>query len=200
MVFNNGARPESAQGVWLATWLLPVLGFILVGFLFHFPSGFPPNNGDELNPPAFFVGAILGALTGLVVGTFQALLLRRCFGRVIWWVAASATALSLTHGLGDALPDPIALPVVQVLGGTLLGSCYWLALRRSGALAAPWILATAFAWFAGLTIGLAISNRLGTDWQSAHIIAGLTTGVAVSITTATLLVRPLRTFKGAAAL
>jgi hypothetical protein len=198
MVFKKGAHLESAQARWLATWLLPVLGFILVGLLFHFPSGFPPNNGASPNPPAFFVGAIQGAISGLVVGTFQALLLRMYFSRVIWWVVATVTALSLTHALGDALPDPIALPLVQALGGVLLGSCYWLALRRCGALPAPWTLATAFAWFVGLTTGLAISNALGTDWQLAHIIAALTTGLVASFTTATLFFRLLRTFEPAA--
>ena len=47
------------------------------------------------------------ALGGLIVGIWQALLLRRRFSRVGWWVAASLLGWSLAAGLGavaDGLP------------------------------------------------------------------------------------------------
>ena len=52
------------------------------------------------------------ALGGLIVGIWQALLLRRRFSRVGWWVAASVLGWSLAAGLGavaDGLPRSHAI-------------------------------------------------------------------------------------------
>ncbi len=179
----------SSPTIWYASWLVSVLGYVLAGLMFHFPSGFPPNNGTSWNPSAFFVGAIFGALTGAVVGSLQGLLLRRYFTGVGRWVAVSVVALGLTHALGDALPDPILLPTIIVLGGLFLGVANSLALAKSGARQILWILAIALAWSVGLTVGLALSDTLGSSWQVAHVVAGLATGVTVSITTAVLFIQ-----------
>jgi hypothetical protein len=166
-----------------------IVAYGLVGFMFHFPSGFPPNNGENFNVPALAVGALQGGFTGLVIGSLQALLLRPYVKGSRWWIAASAFSLALTHAIGDALPDPIALPVVQVAGGIILGIGQWLVVRIQRLTAVVWIVAMGIAWFAGLTLGLTIMKQIASDWQTQHVVAGLTTGIAVSIATGALFVQ-----------
>ena len=160
--------------------------------MFHFPSGFPPNNGENFNTSALIVGAFLGGFTGLVIGSLQALLLRQYFKGIRWWIAANVISLALSHAIGDAFPDPIALPVVQVAGGIILGIGLWLVLRSQQLNVVVCIAVIGIAWFAGLTLGLTIMRQAAADWQTQHVIVSLTTGIAVSVATSTLLVQLIR--------
>jgi hypothetical protein len=192
MMFKSNSPNLAPSIPWFLAWLPSVAGYTLTGLMFHFPSGFPPNNDARFDLPALFVGAIMGALTGLLIGVFQGVILRRYFVGVSGWIGANVAAMAAIHAVGDALPDRIALPVVQVLGALLLGVACWLAVRRNGARRGPWILATAAAWFVGLTMGLALYRQGGSDWQTGHIIVALATGVVVSITTSVLFLSSLR--------
>ncbi len=87
------------------------------------------------------------ALGGLIVGIWQALLLRRRFSRVGWWVVASVVGWSLAAGLGavaDGLPrshavrgiwGALAYLGIVAGGGLVLGVVTGLVLpwMRSGA-------------------------------------------------------------------
>jgi hypothetical protein len=74
----------------------------------------------------------------------------------------------------------------------LLGVTQWFVLKRQGLNAVVWILASAIAWYVGLTLGLAITKQIGAGWQIEHVIAGLVTGFTVAIVTGALLVRLVR--------
>ena len=189
MLVRTNQQAHTRWALWLSWMLASVFTYTLVGIAFHFPSGFPPNNGESFNAFALFVGALQGAFTGLVIGSLQALILHRYFTGVRLWIYASVVSLAITHAIGDALPDSIALPIIQVIGGALLGTTQWFVLKNQALNAVVWILASAIAWFAGLTLGLAVMQQVGAGWQSGHIIVGLITGVTVAAITSALLVR-----------
>jgi len=189
MVIKDNVSTQPAWVFWLIWVVTSVAAYVLVGLAFHFPSGFPPNNGENFNAPALIVGAFQGGFAGLVIGSLQALLLRQYFKGVRWWIIASLLGLSVTHAIGDALSDSIALPVVQIAGGVLLGATQWFVLKSQGLNAVVWTLASAVAWFVGLTLGLAVTKQIGAGWQIGHIIAGLVTGITVATVTGALLVR-----------
>ncbi len=192
MVIKDNASTQPPWALWLTWVLISVAAYVLLGFAFHFPSGFPPNNGERFNTPALIVGAFPGGFTVLVIGLLQALLLRQYFKGVRWWIVACVVSLAITHAIGDALSDSIALPVVQVTGGLLLGAAQWFVLKNQGLTAVVWTLASAVAWFVGLTLGLAIAKQIGASWQIGHIIAGLVTGISIAAVTGALLVRLVR--------
>ena len=79
MVIKDSAGTQPPWALWLTWVLISVAAYVLVGFAFHFPSGFPPNNGESFNTPALIVGAFQGGFTGLVIGLLKALLLRQYF-------------------------------------------------------------------------------------------------------------------------
>ena len=192
MVIKGSLSALPTWGTVVLWTTISVVAYGVVGVMFHFPSGFPPNNGEAFSAPALVGGAVQGGLTGLVIGCCQAVLLRRYVTGVRWWLVASGVSFVLIHALGDALPDPIALPVVQLAGGILLGLDQWLVLRSQRLPAGVWIGAVGIAWLAGLTLGLTIMKPLASDWQTQHVVAGLTTGVAVSVATGALCVRLVR--------
>jgi hypothetical protein len=79
MVIKSKLSQLPTWGALLIWTTLSVVAYGLVGFMFHFPSGFPPNNGENFNAPALVVGALQGGFTGLVIGSLQAVLLRQYF-------------------------------------------------------------------------------------------------------------------------
>ena len=187
MRIREPMNPQLTWIVWLMWTGASTLGFTFAGLMFHFPSGFPPNNGANWNIPAFVFGLVMGSFSGLVSGGLQALVLRRYFSRARGWIVANIAAFAIIHAIGDALPDSFALLTVQIIGGVILGTALWLVFKLQRASAPLWILAVSVAWFVGLTLGLTIANQFAMDWQMGHIVAGLTTGIAIALATGALL-------------
>jgi len=172
----------------LIVWIVvSAAAYSATGLIFHFPSGFPPNNGASLNTGAFVIGLLQGGFSGLVIGSLQALMLRQYFTGVRAWIAANVFSLAIVHAIGDALPDPIALPVVQALGGIVMGISVWRALGGQRLNLVICVIVMGIAWFAGLTLGLTVMKQIAKDWQTHHIVVGVTTGFAVSLATGVLL-------------
>jgi hypothetical protein len=155
--------------------------YILSGLIFHFPGSLPPNNGDAFNPSGVVGALVNGGATGVLIGVAQMLLLRM-IGRATWrWAAGTAIALLLIHIIGDVLPDGVALPLMTLAGGVILGGAQWWALRwprRQGLL---WLVGTAAPWSVGIQLG----NQLaaGADWRTEHLIIGVWTGVLLGAAT-----------------
>lgn len=180
---------------WVGWMAVSVIGFTLAGFMFHFPSGFPPNNGAASNPPAFVFGMLIGGLSGLAVGGLQALVLRQYFLRVRMWVVANIVGVGVVHGIGDALPDPAALLTVEYAGGVILGIVLWLAVKNTRASSPLRIGGIAVAWFVGFGLGLFLANNSGMGWEMAHVVVGLTMGVTIALASGALLVFGKRDIK-----
>ena len=82
------------------------------------------------------------ALGGLIVGIWQALLLRRRFSRVGWWVAASVVGWSLAAGLG-AVAD--GLPRSHAVRG-IWGALAYLGIVAGGGLALGVVTGLVLLW------------------------------------------------------
>ena len=151
-----------------------VLGLAVVGFGLHFPG-----DGSEVDPSAAASGAVLGAISGVIVGFFQWLLgtapLRSA-------VLSMAVGVGFAHALGD-VGAPLAFgvaPVALISALVLTGA---LALtydeRRPVALAASFV-----GWAGGLIAAVAASSALGlplTDDRigraTEHMVLGIITGL-----------------------
>jgi len=190
---------ERPQAYWLTVvlWLTASLtGYGLVGAMFHFPSGFPPNT-DEFNLGAFFGGAMQGFLSGLVVGFLQWLVLRRQVARAGRWVLWTAVGLGVVHAFGDALPDPVSLLTIGLVGGLALGVAQWFMLRHIFDKAWLWPITTAVSWVVGINIGLVIVGAMGLldlPWTpevgaTGHGIVGLAVGIVGGLAAGVLLGR-----------
>ena len=190
-------RPQTnwvTVGLWL---IASLIGCGLVGVMFHFPSGFPPNNGNEFNGGAFFGGAMQGVLSGIVAGFLQWLVLRRHIVGAGRWVLWTAIGLGIVHAFGDALPDPVALPIIGLVGGLALGGAQWFMLRHIFDKAWLWPITTAVSWAVGINIGLVIIGAMGLldlPWTpevgaTGHGIVGLAVGIVGGLATGVLLGR-----------
>lgn len=190
---------ERTQPHWLTVilWLVTnIIDYGLVGAMFHFPSGFPPNTA-EFNLGAFLGGAMQGFLSGLVVGFLQWLVLRRQVGRAGRWVLWTAVGLGVVHAFGDALPDPVSLPIIGLVGGLAVGGAQWFMLRHIFDKAWLWPITIAVSWAIGINIGLVIIRAMGLldrPWTpevgaTGHGIVGLTVGLVGGLATGVLLSR-----------
>jgi hypothetical protein len=167
--------------VWV---LVTTCVFALSGFMFHFPGAFPPNNGEAFNSDGISGALVNGLLTGILVGISQMLVLRMAGIRSWRWAAGTAVALWLTHSIGDVFPDSMAVPVMVLLGGLLLAGLQSWALRWSPRHGLPWLVVTAVSWSLGVGLGLQLAG--GSDWRTAHVLAGLVAGLLYGLTTGAL--------------
>ena len=150
-----------------ATWVL--LNILLFGAGIALGAGHYPIDFDGLRCPTyegdtlvecFGFGAILGAVTGVVIGVGQAIFLQRRLtwgrNRSIGWVAATTAAFSLGHAIGDSAPLPQALPwsalALGLLSGFVLGALQWLAIRGA--------LENALGWLWQSTLGFGLAHGL----------------------------------------
>ena len=103
------------------------VGYLVVGDIFHFPGG----PGPSLNFEAAAGGAVFGAVTGLLVGMLQWLVLRRRMPKAGRWVWATALGIAITHGIVDGAPDSINLALLTLPGLAVLGGLQARLLHRS---------------------------------------------------------------------
>lgn len=123
--------------------------------------------------------AVFGAILGSVVGVITALLQMVALGVRSWrLVAASVVAVAVAHALADGAPAAWGVAVVAAISGICAAAALAWALRTR---AWRWIIASAFAWWAGWLLGVAITIGLGLSggttpdvWATEHaVIAGI---------------------------
>ncbi len=185
---------HAGLGFWLLWVLASIIGFTLSGFLFHFPFGFPAGANTSFDPANAEVGFIQGALTGLVIGTIQWLVLRRLISRAGWWILATCWGIAVAHAVGDSAPAPITLWVLALLCGAVIGSLQWLILRQLTSRAVLWVAANIVGWYLGLTLGMALAESTGLmaltgpdGWVKQHSVVGSITGIVIGVITGILL-------------
>lgn len=145
----------------------------------HYPVDFdglrcPTYEADTL-AECFQFGAVLGTLTGLVIGIGQGIFLRRQLGwgqnQFIGWVAMTTVAFSLGHAIGDSAPLPRALPWsalgLGLLSGLMLGGLQWLTLRDKLENASRWVWQSTLGFGIGLgLVGVAAMLLLDASRNS----------------------------------
>lgn len=197
------------------------LGLVgVIGYLVIYAFGEPEFVGYMLSFAALVIG--LGALEGAIVGSAQAIVLRRRLPQLRIWVAAtmlaavvawtlgmlSGTLLSLDGSASSATPSEISdnLQVVLavpmgLVAGTILGIPQWLILRRYISRAAWWVGANALAWACGMPLVFFVGGAGSTeDVRSVALTATIglaAAGALVGGIHGAFLVRLLAPLKGA---
>jgi MFS family permease len=162
----------------LVAWCLANLfGFVFAGIGSHFPGSFPVGSGvvGAFEPGAASFGLIIGTVGGLVIGTLQWLVLRSWIGMRWPWLAATAVAVGVAHALGDGLPSSLEWPPLALVGGLVMATAQWVALRDR-ADRAPLALASGVVFALAVIVGVTVADPRSADWQLAHVIAGAVSG------------------------
>ncbi len=197
-------RVHISLGLWLLWTLVNTAGFAFGGFAFHFPFGFSSGPPQSFAPENAVVGFAVGAVTGVVIGTLQWLVLRRVISGVGWWVVATLGGVAVVHAVGDAATGFVAFWVVALPSGVVIGILQWLVLRRLGYTARFWVLASIIGWFVGLTLGMALAEFTGlmtltgpAGYATQHAVVGSVTGAVIGAITGRVLIWLVRQSRSA---
>jgi hypothetical protein len=155
-------------------------GFALGGIALHSPGASAIGASYlEWDVSAAVFGGIFGSIVGAITGLLQMLALGLRSWRL---VAASVVAVAVAHALADGAPAVWSVPVVAALSGLCAALVLAWAVRTR---AWRWIIASAFAWWAGWMLGVAVASWLdlsgGTTpgaWGTEHAVIAVILGFA----------------------
>jgi hypothetical protein len=163
-------------GFWLY-WMLAFLGFPIAGLL-----------ANTLGPVDTPVRALLaGAVSGLILGLVQWLVLRSHLSLSIWWVVSTSIGMSIglavsTLVLGSETGGNELLWRAAITG-LCIGAAQWLILRNIFPQSAIWIVVLAIAWTAGWFVTRSAGVDLSFKWSVFGASGALTfqfiTGLAL---------------------
>ena len=178
---------------WTALTAVGLAGGLAGGVLLGMPLG------KILN--AMIVTAAVTCAVGLILGSFQAIGLRRLLRRPLWWVVA--TVMGLGIGLAVAvitveqsgilitghrpqlahLSIPIRAVSFVILGlvaGSILGTAQWLVIRRQLPQVKHWVASTAIGLAVALSASSLIADLSGTGPVAFVVLAGIVFGALTS--------------------
>ena len=151
-------------------------GFALGGAALHSPGASAIGASYlEWDVAAAVFGAILGSIVGIITALLQMLALGVRNWRL---VVALVVAAAVAHALADGAPAAWGVGVVAALSGLCAAVVLAWTFRTR---AWRWIVASAFGWWAGWMLGVAIAAGLGLSggttqaaWATEHaVIAGI---------------------------
>jgi hypothetical protein len=181
---KDGRFNRASFGLWI---VLNMAGFILFGD-YHYQEQSGTFDPGDLSLSGALFGFILGAGSGLFIGSFQWIVLRQWIPQARRWIPLSVVGFGLVHFLNDALPyRALSMPLYLMVGGLSVGLCQYIALRHSLSKAILWPLITAVSWtfgflaaFEAVRILIVQPNPLGALLVFGSII-GLTTGLITGL-------------------
>lgn len=184
-------RPSSYRPLVFLEWtLLSTVGLAAGMLLTLLGIWLASRLGDFLDGDRVVQYLLLPAM-GLMLGTFEWLLLRRILARAglwIWmtllgWVLGFPLGFALDQWLGNLLGKTLSLDLagtVQVSTFALLtGALQWLVLRRDLHFAGWWLLASLAGWNAAFALGGPGNMLLGIQLYLVGILYGLTSGIVL---------------------
>ena len=188
----RSSYPACLKLSWQIRWIgSTTLGLALVGFGLHFPGSSEIGSGiDAWQPGAGAFGAILGAISGVIVGLLQWLALRRALGGPWAVVAVMAVGIGFTHAVGDGAPTSLDRGLVALASGLVLTGALAFALAERRPLR---LSASVVGWAGGLLLGYVFTGALGlpatqdpVGWGTEHAVVGTVTGLVWGSLTAAM--------------
>lgn len=160
-------------------------GFALGGIALHSPGASAIGASYlEWDVSAAIFGAILGSIVGVITALLQMLALGIRNWRL---VVASVGAVAVAHALADGAPAAWSVGGVAAISGIGAAVAFAWAVRTR---AWRWIIVSAFAWWAGWMLGVAVAAGLrlsgGTTpgaWATEHAVIAVTLGLLWGATT-----------------
>jgi hypothetical protein len=152
---------------WTSFTTLGLAGGLIAGILVGMPLGQVVN--------AMIVTAVVTGLVGAVLGTFQAISLRRLLPKPLWWILATIFGLGIGLAAAVAAVEQVGILItgerphlvqlgapmralsfvaVGLVAGTLLGAAQALVFRRQMPRIKHWIPASAI----GLAVAFSVSS------------------------------------------
>lgn len=163
----------------LAWSIATIVGLAAAGFAFHFPG----SVSTSWDASALIFGTLLGGVSGLLVGLFQAVALRGAVSRLGRHVWTMGVIVGATHGAYDGFPY-LGAPL-QIGAGIVAAGAAWLLL---GERRLPVLALVAIGWAAGLMLAAWTTQALGLPWSDTpigwsteHLVSGLVTGAIYAL-------------------
>lgn len=178
--------------IFLILWIvLTTISLALVGYIFHYPSSLPANWGTPYNISGAPFGFIIGAMSGLMLGVAQWVLLRRYIKNAKRWLLTTFIGLGVMHSIGDAFPFGQYLLGATILSAVLMSVMQWRILRDVLTRPSLWMTVNIIGWTGGYLIGIWLLNvtrlfpRAWTPTLGAtqHAVLGATQGLVYAIVT-----------------
>ena len=141
--------------------VLTTIGLALGGYIFHYPSDFGVTRGATANILGAPFGFIIGAVSGLLLGLPQWMLLRRYVENAKRWLLTTFIGLGVMHSIGDAFPFGQYLLGATVLSATLMSVMQWRILRDILTRPSLWIIVSIIGWTGGYLVGMWLLNETG---------------------------------------
>jgi hypothetical protein len=180
----NRKRTRVGWSFWLQWVVATGVGWAVGGVVLSACIG---SLGDDL-------GNVAGnAALGLLAGIGQWLVLRQWLDKAGWWVLVSAGGWLLAVSVGEVLQGMLGENVgglILTIGlGFVPGILQWLLLRRQGARAGWWVLASTILVFAALLAGAAAGSGAGLEESGLGygIVAGIAGGIVFGSTSGLVL-------------
>jgi hypothetical protein len=159
-----------------------VMYWVIVSIILKFVGGTISVAGQSRITEDYLFPFIVTPTIGLIIGSFQFLLLRRYFYRISWWIAATCFGWMLSFLAGRYLRiyfvDTILNTVLWMITfGLFIGVCQWLVIRRQLDHGALWIAAKLIGWgFLVPIIGYTLTSFL--ELGAFMLIPGVLTSIA----------------------
>jgi hypothetical protein len=150
--------------LFLLFWVLGTgIAFAAIGFGLHYPSGF----GTTLFRPdynAAVFGAILGAVSGLIVAFPQWLILRRYIKGNGLWVLSLVLGIALRHAMGDGSPRDVNIYLLPIPAISLSLLIQAFSLRRAIPKPYLWLLIGGLSYFLAIWLSWIVLDAIG--WRN----------------------------------
>jgi hypothetical protein len=184
---------------WTSLTTLGLAGGLIAGLLVGMPLGQVVN--------AMIVTAVVTGLVGAVLGTFQAISLRRLLPKPLWWILATIVGLGIGLAAAVAVVEQIGILItgarphivqlstpmralsfvaVGLVAGTLLGAAQALVFHRQTPRIRNWVPATAIGLAVAFSVSSLAVDLSGIPFASAAgvilflLLSGISFGVVTS--------------------